>query len=559
MTDADHITSLQDLLAAQRRTLAVLLRQLANLGADHAPPGVHNGIAEARSEIARLKIALRDAGVEVEDQVSDVAVPGSDTAMSDSRSLATLIEVLRSGDHSRLPELLAALRTLPPEIAQSALRQQDLQITGDGNIVGSGNVAIVVKEDVPALGTQLTELARRVRAAELYGQAAALLERGQVREASTALAELRALDPHYHGAAELRDRARRAQVHRRFRTGMWATIGLIAAMTVGFGSWSLVRPRTCSGETGISGQGIRAIASQGEGDHLRWWLGFGGEGLADSLGSVYHAHDLGAETVLALATDEKARRLWVGIWGGGLAVLSWNDGKESWHRYTVSDGLPGCQISAIHRSGERIYVGAYDGAGLGISDDSEHWRTFPPPNDWPADIAFWVTSLASAADNTLWVGTLQGVYRFDGNGWSRRYQPARFGSKVVKVNTVGVDQTGVLWVGTEDQGLALLDLRQGQELWIGPISAQQGLASDRVTAIAFLPRGNGALIGTATGLSVCTLKGRQTSPKCAVIPDARVTNVMCLAIMPDESDVWVGTAAREPIRLPASVWQAVLP
>ena len=61
-TDADDITSLQELLAAQRRTLAVLLRQLATLGADHAPPGVHNGINEARAEIARLKAALRDIG-----------------------------------------------------------------------------------------------------------------------------------------------------------------------------------------------------------------------------------------------------------------------------------------------------------------------------------------------------------------------------------------------------------------------------------------------------------------------------------------------------------------
>jgi Tfp pilus assembly protein PilF len=73
MTDADNTTSLQEQLAAHRRTLAVLLRQLANLGADHAPPGVHNGIAEAHREIARLKAALRAVGVAVEDQVDDKA------------------------------------------------------------------------------------------------------------------------------------------------------------------------------------------------------------------------------------------------------------------------------------------------------------------------------------------------------------------------------------------------------------------------------------------------------------------------------------------------------
>ena len=75
MTDADDITSLQAQLAAHRRTLVLLLRQLANLGADHAPPGVHNGIAQARAAIARLKAALRAAGVAVEDQASDEATP----------------------------------------------------------------------------------------------------------------------------------------------------------------------------------------------------------------------------------------------------------------------------------------------------------------------------------------------------------------------------------------------------------------------------------------------------------------------------------------------------
>jgi hypothetical protein len=56
MTNADDTTSLQEQLAAHRRTLAVYLRQLASLGADHAPPGVHNGIAEAGCGSANQQI-----------------------------------------------------------------------------------------------------------------------------------------------------------------------------------------------------------------------------------------------------------------------------------------------------------------------------------------------------------------------------------------------------------------------------------------------------------------------------------------------------------------------
>jgi hypothetical protein len=77
MADAADMTSLQEQLAAHRRTLAVYLRQLANLGANNAPLGIHNGIAEARAQIVHLKAQLRAAGVAVDDDPQDMAMPAS--------------------------------------------------------------------------------------------------------------------------------------------------------------------------------------------------------------------------------------------------------------------------------------------------------------------------------------------------------------------------------------------------------------------------------------------------------------------------------------------------
>lgn len=71
MPDDAETTSLTDQLAAYRRTLAVYLRQRADLGAAYAPPVVYNGIADARAAIARLKATLRDWGVEIEDLPDD--------------------------------------------------------------------------------------------------------------------------------------------------------------------------------------------------------------------------------------------------------------------------------------------------------------------------------------------------------------------------------------------------------------------------------------------------------------------------------------------------------
>jgi len=72
--DDEAITQQLALLTAHRRTLAHLLQQAAQFGGEvFAPPQTANGIAQARAEIQRMKAALRDGGVQVEDEPSDEA------------------------------------------------------------------------------------------------------------------------------------------------------------------------------------------------------------------------------------------------------------------------------------------------------------------------------------------------------------------------------------------------------------------------------------------------------------------------------------------------------
>ena len=62
-----------ELLDAHRRTLAIYLKQRAQLGSAHAPPGVENGIHEARAAIRRIKAVLRGWGVAVDNHPNDEA------------------------------------------------------------------------------------------------------------------------------------------------------------------------------------------------------------------------------------------------------------------------------------------------------------------------------------------------------------------------------------------------------------------------------------------------------------------------------------------------------
>jgi tetratricopeptide (TPR) repeat protein len=95
----DDTTSLLDQLAAHRRTLAVYLRQLASLGANHAPPGVHNGIAEARAAIARLKAQLRAVDAAVDDDPQDVATPDEAITPVDAPTRG-IRQTIEGGDHN---------------------------------------------------------------------------------------------------------------------------------------------------------------------------------------------------------------------------------------------------------------------------------------------------------------------------------------------------------------------------------------------------------------------------------------------------------------------------
>jgi hypothetical protein len=73
--NADELDDLRRLLATYRKTLAILLRQVAQHGEANAPPAQIGGVAEARTRIAELKQALRAQGEAVDDLLADVAAP----------------------------------------------------------------------------------------------------------------------------------------------------------------------------------------------------------------------------------------------------------------------------------------------------------------------------------------------------------------------------------------------------------------------------------------------------------------------------------------------------
>jgi hypothetical protein len=75
MLSPDEIAEQQQLLAAHRRTLAVYLRQAAEIGRNFSPPSLINGIDDSRANIRRIKAALTAAGIDVPEDPDDEEPP----------------------------------------------------------------------------------------------------------------------------------------------------------------------------------------------------------------------------------------------------------------------------------------------------------------------------------------------------------------------------------------------------------------------------------------------------------------------------------------------------
>jgi hypothetical protein len=108
--------------------------------------------------------------------------------------------------------------------------------------------------------------------------------------------------------------------------------------------------------------------------------------------------------IVALLVEEGGT-VWAGTWGGGLARF---DG-ESWHNYTVSDGLPANHVFMLRKGSDgRLWVGTSKGLASLVDG---RFEVFTTRDGLFSDNVF---SLAADAKGTLWVGSYGGVARIKG-------------------------------------------------------------------------------------------------------------------------------------------------
>ena len=185
--------------------------------------------------------------------------------------------------------------------------------------------------------------------------------------------------------------------------------------------------------------------------------------------------------------------------------------------------------------------------GSAHGDQSERWakladpvfQHYTPDNGLPN---LSVTALAQDGDGFIWVGTQDGVARWDGYRF-RSYKPDRKDPTALPDNSIvrlHVDLRGRLWIGTSAGGLARYD--RNRDGFVTYAATPGGLSNPNVTAIADDGRG-GLWVGTGGGLdhldpetgTIRSLHHDESTP--GSLPAGQI-----LAVLTDRGGrLWVGT------------------
>lgn len=113
-----------------------------------------------------------------------------------------------------------------------------------------------------------------------------------------------------------------------------------------------------------------------------------------------------------------------------------------------------------------------------------------------------VTAILQTRDGFLWIGTQNGLVRFDGVQFERFAPEGASGPGANRILQLLEDRSGTLWIGTEGGGLVWM--KNGK---MGAFTKENGLSHNRVNALA--EDANGAIWAGTFGASIHRIKHGQ--------------------------------------------------
>lgn len=290
---------------------------------------------------------------------------------------------------------------------------------------------------------------------------------------------------------------------------------------------------------GLVSDYVRALVADRDG--AVWVSTIGGVNrYAGGIWQVIRADGLNQQRINTLLTDSIGRT-WAGTERDGLAM--W-DGRQ-WRRFAAPADLPDNRVVALaeDRAG-RIWIST--DTSIGYLRETNGWQFVQPPRAGLAGAPAYAFAVDSAG--VLWLATQGGLSRWsETEGYSTI--PELAGKRV---NAVRQAQNGVIWVGTQSDGL----LRFADARWEAVADADN-FSLNEVVANGIVEAGDRSLWVGSYNYGLWRYRDGRWSRM-----DANLSTPKLLALHTTASDVWVGT--RQGVtRFDGQTWQsygsAVLP
>lgn len=229
-----------------------------------------------------------------------------------------------------------------------------------------------------------------------------------------------------------------------------------------------------SGDSGLEDSTFNTLVADSQGGI---WAGGQNRGLVRIIregGQVRFQHyntdnsGLAANDVMAI-TDADGGKLWVGTWGGGLALLNPGDGEVDLYRPDPADPnsfKSDIVIDLLRSRDGQVWVGTFD-HGVSWFDPDPPFLAFRARPDEPGGLpGNLIWSFAEQSDGRLWIGSSKGLARL--NLKSNEYEPPKsvhpeeLWAAVAKddIRAMLVDGD-LLWIAARRSGLVRLDLASG--------------------------------------------------------------------------------------------------
>ncbi len=243
--------------------------------------------------------------------------------------------------------------------------------------------------------------------------------------------------------------------------------------------------------------------------------------------------------VTALTID-KSGQLWVGTDTKGVNIY---DPKTDHFTHYAHDKAPNSLssegVNAVLRDHKDRMWFAMSGGGLNRFDEAKHG--FVDYQSDPLDTS--ITTIANDASNNLWLGTTEeGVIRWNpDDGKSTRYLNGPQGLNNVAVNTILVSAKGTIYVGTEGEGLFIIDVKTGavDQRRHDPTNPET-LSHDHISTL-FEDRDHAIWIGTHNGLDRLAADGKLTTFQHDAANPTSIVYPWVTSIYQDRGGViWIG-------------------